>query len=156
MTNGTAAAMLLADLVLGQENPWEELYSPRRLDLGTVAGRMVAQSARQAVDFLGGHLHLPGSHDPADVAAGEARIIQRGWMKVAIYRDPAGEVHAVSPICTHLQCVVRWNSAETSWDCPCHGSRFDPDGRVLHGPAVKPLSAVDLETGIPLDVEEGG
>ena len=91
-----------------------------------------------------------------NVAAGEARIIQRGWMKVAVYRDPAGEVHAVSPICTHLQCVVRWNSAETSWDCPCHGSRFDPDGRVLHGPAVKPLSAVDLETGIPLDVEEGG
>lgn len=154
MTNGTVAAMLLTDLVLGHANPWEELYSPRRVELITNAGRMVAAGARSAAAFLGGHLRLPGSHDPADVPNGEARIIQRGWMKVALYRDHAGVAHAVSPICTHLQCVVRWNSAETSWDCPCHGSRFDPDGRVLHGPAVKDLPAVDLHTGIPVEIEE--
>jgi glycine/D-amino acid oxidase-like deaminating enzyme/nitrite reductase/ring-hydroxylating ferredoxin subunit len=153
MTNGTAAAMLLADLVRGIDNPWSELYSPRRLDLAAAAG-VIADSARHAAAFIAGHLRVPGTHDPADVAPGDARIIQRGWMKVAVYRDPAGAVHAVSPICTHLQCVVRWNNAETSWDCPCHGSRFDVDGRVLQGPAVKGLSEVDLETGIPLDVEE--
>jgi Rieske Fe-S protein len=99
---------------------------------------------------------LPGSHDVADIAPGEARIIQRGWTKVGVYRDPLGKLHAVSPICTHLQCVVRWNSAETSWDCPCHGSRFGPDGYVLQGPAVKNLPVIDLRSGPPLELAERG
>jgi nitrite reductase/ring-hydroxylating ferredoxin subunit len=147
--------MLLTDLIQGHENPWEELYSPRRVDLIPNAGRMMADGARAAAAFIGGHLRLPGSHDTADIAPGEARIIQRGWMKVGVYRDQVGNIHAVSPICTHLQCVVRWNNAETSWDCPCHGSRFDPDGHVLQGPAVKSLPIVDLRTGIPLELAEG-
>lgn len=155
MTNGTAAAMLLADLVQGHDNPWENLYSPRRLELIPNVGRMMADGARTAAAFIGGHLRLAGSHDPADIPPGEARIIQQGWMKVGVYRDPLGKLHAVSPICTHLQCVVRWNNAETSWDCPCHGSRFDPDGCVLQGPAVKDLPVIDLRTGIPLELAEG-
>jgi glycine/D-amino acid oxidase-like deaminating enzyme/nitrite reductase/ring-hydroxylating ferredoxin subunit len=155
MTNGTAAAMLLADLIQGHDNPWEHLYSPRRLELIPSVGRMMVDGARTAAAFLGGHLRYPGSHDPADIPPGEARIIQRGWMKVGVYRDPLGKLHAVSPICTHLQCVVRWNNAETSWDCPCHGSRYDPDGCVLQGPAVKNLPVVDLHIGIPLELAEG-
>lgn len=152
MTNGTAAAMLLSDLVSGHDNPWEHLYSPRRFELIPSAGRMMADGARTAAAFLGGHLRLPGSHDPAEIPPGEARIIARGWTKVGVYRDLLGKLHAVSPICTHLKCVVRWNNAETSWDCPCHGSRFDPDGRVLQGPAVKDLPVINLpsETGLDL------
>lgn len=155
MTNGTAAAMLLADLIQGHDNPWEHLYSPQRLELLPNAGRIMADGARTAAAFIGGHLRLPGIHDPANIAPGEARIIQKGWRKVGVYRDPLGKLHAVSPICTHLQCVVRWNSAETSWDCPCHGSRYDPDGCVLQGPAVKNLPTIDLGTGIPLELAEG-
>jgi glycine/D-amino acid oxidase-like deaminating enzyme/nitrite reductase/ring-hydroxylating ferredoxin subunit len=154
MTNGTAAAMLISDLIQGHDNPWEELYSPRRVELISSAGRIMRDGARTAAAFIGGHLRLPGSHDPADIAPGEARIIQQGWMKVGAYRDPAGRLHVVSPICTHLRCVVRWNTAETSWDCPCHGSRFDPDGCVLQGPAVRDLPTVNLSTGIPLALLE--
>jgi glycine/D-amino acid oxidase-like deaminating enzyme/nitrite reductase/ring-hydroxylating ferredoxin subunit len=152
MTNGTAAAMLVTDLIQGRDNPWEELYSPRRVEVISNAGRMAAEGARTAATIIGGHLRFPGSDDPADIAPGEARIIQQGWTKVGAYRDLAGTLHVVSPICNHLSCVVRWNTAETSWDCPCHGSRFDPDGCVLQGPAVKDLPNIDLRTGIPLPV----
>jgi nitrite reductase/ring-hydroxylating ferredoxin subunit len=154
MTNGTAAALLLADLVQGHDNPWEHLYSPRRLELIPNFGRVMADGARTAAAFVGGHLRRPGSHDPTDIPPGEARIIQRGWTKVGVYRDLLGKLHAVSPVCTHLRCVVRWNNAETSWDCPCHGSRFDPDGRVLQGPAVKNLPVIDLRTDSALELAE--
>ncbi|MFV8754521.1 FAD-dependent oxidoreductase [Nannocystaceae bacterium ST9] len=150
MTNGTAAAMLLADRMQGRANPWEELYSPRRIERISSVGHLLADGARAAAGFIGGHLDLSGSHEPDDVEPGQAAILQRGWTKVAAYRDPSGTLHTVSPICTHLGCVVAWNNAETSWDCPCHGSRFDPDGHVLQGPATKNLRLVDLRTGIPL------
>jgi glycine/D-amino acid oxidase-like deaminating enzyme/nitrite reductase/ring-hydroxylating ferredoxin subunit len=155
MTNGTAAAMLLADLVQGHDNPWENLFSPARLELLPNVGHVMVDGARTAAAFLGGHLRVPGTDDPATIAPGEARIIQQGWMKVGVYRDPLGKLHAVSPICTHLKCVVQWNNAEASWDCPCHGSRFDPDGCVLEGPAVKNLPVIELRTGLPFELAEG-
>jgi Rieske Fe-S protein len=79
-----------------------------------------------------------------DVPAGEARVLpERGTGRMGVYRDPDGGVHAVSIRCTHQGCILRFNAAETSWDCPCHGSRFDVDGAVLEGPAVKPLERRD-------------
>jgi Rieske Fe-S protein len=79
-----------------------------------------------------------------EVPPGEGRIVSRAGQKIAVYRDDAGRVHAVSPVCTHLGCHVRWNRAERSWDCPCHGSRYDPDVGVLDGPASKPLPGRDV------------
>jgi Rieske Fe-S protein len=73
------------------------------------------------------------------LAPGQAGIVRRGASKVAAYREEDGTLHTVSAVCTHLGCQVKWNEAERSWDCPCHGSRFDPTGRVIQGPAVKDL-----------------
>jgi glycine/D-amino acid oxidase-like deaminating enzyme/nitrite reductase/ring-hydroxylating ferredoxin subunit len=154
MTNGTASAMLLSDLIQGRRNPWKELYTPRRADILPNAGKLVAEGVSMAARFAGDHLRLPSSSDVADLAPGNARIIRRGLKKVGVYRDLVGNLHAVSAACTHMQCIVRWNNAETSWDCPCHGSRFDPDGHVLQGPAVKNLATVDLRIEVPGELTE--
>ena len=143
MTNGTAAALLLSDLVLGRENPWKDLYDPSRT--GAVA--MVAAVAKDAVHEAKDVLAVdPATTDHGgNLAPGEARVESWGFDKYASYRDPSGRLFTVSAVCTHLGCIVRWNPAETSWDCPCHGSRFDPTGRVLHGPATRPLPTTDDE-----------
>jgi glycine/D-amino acid oxidase-like deaminating enzyme/nitrite reductase/ring-hydroxylating ferredoxin subunit len=145
MSNGVAAAMLLTDLVLGRPNPWQGLYDPARR-------RVRSSLAGLAHDAVGGVRNLLGRHDPdsggrsaSEVPVGEGRVLTRGIEKVAVHRDEDGALHAVSAVCTHLQCIVRWNAAERSWDCPCHGSRFDPRGRVIHGPALTDLPPVDLE-----------
>jgi Rieske Fe-S protein len=83
--------------------------------------------------------------EASSVPRGEGRVIDMGIDNVAVYRDDDGVLHAVSAVCTHLQCIVAWNSAERSWDCPCHGSRFDASGRVIQGPARSDLPAVDVE-----------
>ena len=80
----------------------------------------------------------------ADLAPGEAAVLVEGAERVAVYRDEAGAVHAVSPVCTHMGCTVTWNTAETTWDCPCHGSRFTCDGAVIQGPAVKDLEPKEV------------
>jgi len=89
-----------------------------------------------AKDFLS-----PGAKED-DIPRGEGRVIRRGLQKIAAYRDESGTLHCSSALCTHLKCVVGWNSAEKSWDCPCHGSRFDPKGKVLNGPAIDDLEQV--------------
>jgi Rieske Fe-S protein len=85
-----------------------------------------------------------------EVPAGEGRILRMSRRKVAAYRDAGGRIQLCSAICTHLQCVVAWNSAEETWDCPCHGSRFHPDGRVISGPAEEALTPLSPSTGRPL------
>jgi Rieske Fe-S protein len=143
MTNGTAAGMLLADLVLGRENPWRELFDPTR---GFVSSSVVGL-ARDALvgvkDLMGGYGPKVAVKELRSVPRGEGRVVDRGLEKVAAYRDDGGTLHCVSAVCTHLQCVVRWNGADRSWDCPCHGSRFDVEGRVVQGPALTDLPRVD-------------
>ncbi|MDQ3673006.1 MAG: Rieske 2Fe-2S domain-containing protein, partial [Gemmatimonadota bacterium] len=80
--------------------------------------------------------------DYREIAAGEGAVVGRGRGKLAVYRDKEGTIHARSAICPHLYCIVAWNPAERSWDCPCHGSRFDPYGKVVNGPAIVGLSPV--------------
>ena len=81
----------------------------------------------------------------AELAPGEASIAEWEGQKVALYKDEQGKIHAVDPVCPHAKCIVAWNSAERSWDCPCHGSRFTPDGDLLNGPATKGLQQVKWE-----------
>lgn len=143
MTQGTTAALLFADWVMGRTNALTELYDP--FGAARVAGDLknrefLALQAHVTKHFVGDRL---AKGDAADLQPGEGRIVSKGLRKLAVSKDASGTVRTLNATCTHMGCVVAWNPLETSWDCPCHGSRFDVDGKVLHGPAVKPLEPVD-------------
>jgi Rieske Fe-S protein len=137
LTGGTMAAMQLTERLTGQGG--SGVFSPHRFSPRGLP-QLAQLQARVATDMVGDRL-MPGqASSAADVPAGEARVIRSGTERTGVYRDTDGGLHAVSMRCTHLGCLVRFNAAETSWDCPCHGSRFDVDGGVLEGPAVDPLA----------------
>ena len=141
MTHGTIAGMLLTDLLQGRKNDWEELYSPSRVTL-----RALPEYAHENINVAGQYADLvtPGEIDsPEDVARGEGGVMRHGLSKIAVYRDESGRVHTLSAICKHLGCIVAWNSTEKTWDCPCHGSRYDAYGRVYQGPANSNLEPVE-------------
>lgn len=145
MTHGTIAGMLLTDLVTGRANDWATLYDPHRVSLrAQPIEEFVKENADVALRFVKDHL-WPDSTNANDLAPGEGKIIRRGVHKIAAYRDNDGALHECSAPCTHLECVVGWNSAEKTWDCPCHGSRFDPYGKVINGPAVSDLKPVQVD-----------
>ena len=143
MTNGTLARMMISDLILEIANPWAELYDPSRLKLRASAGTLVKEGFNAARHFIGDRL-ASGAASPAEIPPGEGGIVDVDGAKVAVYKDEQGRLHGVSPVCTHMKCLVGWNSAEKSWDCPCHGSRFSAMGKVIHGPAVEDLQPKDL------------
>jgi glycine/D-amino acid oxidase-like deaminating enzyme/nitrite reductase/ring-hydroxylating ferredoxin subunit len=143
MTHGTIAGILLADLALGRENPWAKLYDPKRVSLrATPVMEMAKHNLDVVVQYAKGWLS-PDTKGVDDLAPGEGRVVRRGARKVAVYKDATGRVHEKSAVCTHLKCIVEWNGAEKSWDCPCHGSRFDAYGEVLNGPAIMALEDVE-------------
>ena len=141
MTHGTIAGILLTDLIMGRSNPWEKLYDPKRASVRSAKtyAKENLNVAAQYRDYI-----TPGEVKSADeIPRGMGKVIRRGLHKIACYRDDAGQVHERSAVCTHLACIVDWNSTEKSWDCPCHGSRFDPFGKVLNGPAIADLGPVE-------------
>jgi glycine/D-amino acid oxidase-like deaminating enzyme/nitrite reductase/ring-hydroxylating ferredoxin subunit len=144
MTFGTVGAMIVTDLLTGVANPWAELFDHQR-----------ARPHMTTREFITENLHFPAHLVPdrltsldveakstEEVRSGEGKIIKVDGRKIAAYRDDAGTLHCVSPVCTHMKCDVAWNGAEKTWDCPCHGSRFTPDGDVLNGPAHAPLERI--------------
>lgn len=145
MTGGTVAGMVLSDAILKRSNLWAWLYDPGRVKAASSARSLLSESLDVGRRFATDRLVRPRRDPAGEVGPGEAKVVRAGTEPVAVYRDPAGRLHAVSAVCSHLGCVVGWNDSEGSWDCPCHGSRFDPDGRVLHGPAVADLDAKSLE-----------
>jgi Rieske Fe-S protein len=148
MTHGTIAGMLLRDLILGRENRWAHLYDPGRLSL-----RAAGELAKENLNFVSKYIDYVTGGDVGsvdEIPPNEGAVVRRGLAKVAAFRDPSGVLHEMSAVCTHLGCIVHWNSAEKSWDCPCHGSRFDKYGRVITGPAKK-----DLEQKETADVTHG-
>jgi glycine/D-amino acid oxidase-like deaminating enzyme/nitrite reductase/ring-hydroxylating ferredoxin subunit len=142
MTNGTVAAMVLSDLIAGRENPHAEHFDPNRARVRS-APKFAQMNLLVGMHFVGDRLMPADASSADDVPPGEARVVRSGLGKVGVYRDEDGGLHAVSLRCTHLGCLTKWNDAERSWDCPCHGSRFDPDGNVLAGPATRPLERRD-------------
>ncbi|MCU1373607.1 MAG: FAD-dependent oxidoreductase [Actinomycetia bacterium] len=138
MTNGTAAAMILADAVTGTEHPWAWVFDSTRFELARSARTFVRENAVVATRFVGDKVATLRRPKADDLGEGEGGIVDLDGHKVAAYRGPDG-LHCVSARCTHLGCEVRFNTAEATWDCPCHGSRFDVEGRVLEGPAVRDL-----------------
>jgi len=140
MTHGTIAGMLLTDLILGRRNPWASLYDPSRKSL-RAAGTFLQENLNVARQY-GSWLTSGDVSSTDQVARGAGAILRRGLTKVAVYRDQAGQLHELSAVCPHLGCIVEWNSNENSWDCPCHGSRFDCNGKVMNGPANSDLPAI--------------
>ncbi|MFI6393165.1 FAD-dependent oxidoreductase [Nonomuraea sp. NPDC050540] len=143
MSNGVMAGLLLSTLITGGESPWSEIYDPRRLHPLREAGPAVKAQTAVVRHFVADRLAVPDSGDVTDLPRGQGAVIKTDGELRAVYRDTDGALHAVSAICTHLRCVVAFNEAERSWECPCHGSRFDVDGAVLQGPAVHPLPPVE-------------
>ncbi|MBI3255985.1 MAG: FAD-dependent oxidoreductase [Candidatus Andersenbacteria bacterium] len=141
ITFGTVAALLITDLVLGKKHAWEKLYKPSRLSLAAL-GKLMKFGISNARHVFIDRFKSAAAGQPEDLAVGEGRIMKVDGKKMAVYKDKAGKVSKLSPICTHAGCVVQFNSAEATWDCPCHGSRFTGEGKVLVGPAVEDLKKV--------------
>jgi glycine/D-amino acid oxidase-like deaminating enzyme/nitrite reductase/ring-hydroxylating ferredoxin subunit len=145
MTGGTLGGMILADLILGVENPWAELYDANRLKVRGAATMFVKENAKAALHWAGDGLARGDASRVGAVAPGEGAIVRVHTERVAVYCDEQGTLHTLSPVCTHLACYVNWNRAEKTWDCPCHGSRFSGEGEVIQGPAVRDLPPVDVD-----------
>lgn len=140
MTHGTIAGMLISDLILGRDNPWEALYNPSRVSLKALK-EFAKENINVALEY--GQWVTPGEVSSEDeIARGSGAILRRGLSKVAVYRDTAGKLHELSAVCPHLGCIVAWNEVEKSWDCPCHGSRFSKEGKVINGPAISDLPKI--------------
>jgi Rieske Fe-S protein len=141
LTYGTLAAHLLAELIAGRENAWEKIYSPGRVNL-----RATTTFVKENFDVMAQFTDwiTPGEvASSREILRGTGAILRDGTSKQAVYCDAEGVVHKFSAVCPHMGCLVSWNHAEHTWDCPCHGSRFAPKGQVLNGPstgALKPAA----------------
>jgi Rieske Fe-S protein len=128
-------------LIVEGSSKWESVYAPDRTPPAGLANYVNENltAVKNFAEYL-----LPGEiTSPGDLNPGEGGILRDGLSKLAVCRDKSGQVHTHSASCTHLGCIVHWNSTEQCWDCPCHGSQFAPDGTVLNGPAMKPLAQKD-------------
>ena len=144
MSNSTAAAMILSDLLLKKENPWADVFNPSRFTPKASATQFVMQGADVTANYVTRALTLPTKH-MEDIACGEGKIVNHEGEKIGIYKDSEQKLHAVSPICTHMGCQLKWNDVEKSWDCSCHGSRFTYQGEVIEGPTVKALETYTIK-----------
>lgn len=143
MTHCTAGAIAVTDMIMGRSNAWADIYDPARK-----ATHGLGEFVKEQANTLSQYRDLVTGGDVSDtdrIRPGEGAILRQGTTKLAVYRDDASRLHVRSAVCTHLGCVVAWNPAEKSWDCPCHASRFDVDGQVLHGPAGSPLAEAKLD-----------
>ena len=140
ITHGTIAGMLLRDLIVGRDNPWVTLYDPAR-KTPAATDTFARENRKVAGEYA--HWLTPGEVSTVEeIKPGMGAVIHRGSSTFAVSRDDEGSLHACSAVCSHLGCIVSWNSTEHTWDCPCHGSRFTPDGKLLNGPALGPLEKV--------------
>jgi nitrite reductase/ring-hydroxylating ferredoxin subunit len=147
LSGGIMAGSLLCGLITGRPPEWADLYDPRRLaSVAREGTSFLKHQAHVARHFVGDRLTAAtsGPASPEDLAPGEGAVLRVDGRQCAVHRDAQGDLHAVSARCTHLGCLVAFNRAEQTWECPCHGSRFAPDGRIVQGPAVRPLEHRDI------------
>jgi len=133
IVGGTIGGILITDLILDRQNPWQALYEPSRKTL-RAAGEFVREAANVAAQYAQ-WVTAGDVESVEEIGNDSGAVIRRGASKVAVYRDATGALHEKSAVCPHLGCIVAWNSVEKSWDCPCHGSRFGKFGDVINGPA---------------------
>ena len=137
MTHGTIAGILLTDLIMGRQNEWQSIYEPSRITF-----KALPQFAKENLNVAMQYTDLLVAGDVRsvdEIKPGVGAVLSRGLSKVAVYRDSQGETHELSAVCRHLGCIVNWNTSENTWDCPCHGSRYDALGKVIQGPANSDL-----------------
>ena len=146
MTYSTVAARLLSNMILKADNPYSELFNPNRIKPIAGFSNFVKENADVVKQYFTGFFSKEELKSLSDLAPGEGKVVHFEKHSVALSKDDAHNLHAISPVCSHLKCTVVWNNTERSWDCPCHGARYDMDGKVLTGP-----SDTDLEkTGLKL------
>jgi glycine/D-amino acid oxidase-like deaminating enzyme/nitrite reductase/ring-hydroxylating ferredoxin subunit len=138
LSSATFGARIICDLIAGRENPWAARFDPSRIGVRGLP-KLAQMNAKVAANFVGSRVIPTVTKAISDLPRGEARVVRDGLGKTGVFRGEDGKIHALSLRCTHLGCLLRFNPAERSWDCPCHGSRFDVDGAVLEGPATSPL-----------------
>ncbi|KLJ01664.1 FAD-dependent oxidoreductase [Luteimonas sp. FCS-9] len=149
ITHGTLGGLLIADLIQGRDNPWIELYDPGRKPFRS-GGAWMRENANAALQFRD-WIKPADAAAPDDIARGTGAVLRRGLRRVAVYRAGDDSLHAHDARCPHMGCVVRWSTEEKSWDCPCHGSRFDArTGAILNGPTDRPLAPCTLD-GEPVE-----
>jgi glycine/D-amino acid oxidase-like deaminating enzyme/nitrite reductase/ring-hydroxylating ferredoxin subunit len=136
---GSLAGMIISDLILGRDNRWSELFDPHRFTPLKSAKRLVKENFHVASHLLKDYVGGAEADTVEEVPRGEGRIVALDGEKLAVYRSPDNKLSVLSPVCPHMKCMVHFNAAETSWDCPCHGSRFRTDGSVIEGPAYQGL-----------------
>jgi Rieske Fe-S protein len=139
MTFGTLAGMMISEAILGRQNPWTDLFDPARRVLARDVWRYVTENKDYPYYLMRDRFAGAETRQDRTIERGHGKILERNGAKVAAFRDDAGALTVRSAICSHMGCVVTWNPAERTWDCPCHGSRFTTDGEVLSGPAQAPL-----------------
>lgn len=143
MTYGTISGMLITDGILGKKHPCEELFDPGRVKITGDITNVLGLNVQIGTAFVGDRVSK--HEDFSTIKPGEAGISTCDGRRCAVYKDETGKAYSVSPVCTHMGCYIRWNDAERTWDCPCHGSRFKADGRMIHGPAVRDLEKIVKE-----------
>jgi glycine/D-amino acid oxidase-like deaminating enzyme/nitrite reductase/ring-hydroxylating ferredoxin subunit len=154
MTGGTVAAQILAEEIEGRTHPFGEVFAATRVRPLASARAYVRENADVAKHLVMDRFRAPSPEVLSGLAAGEGRVIQSEGGPLAVYRAPTGHLSACSAVCTHLGCMVSWNTAEKTWDCPCHGSRYDAFGEVLNGPAIQPLERRNVITADMDEAEE--
>ncbi|MFN2397592.1 MAG: FAD-dependent oxidoreductase [Gemmatimonadaceae bacterium] len=143
MTFGTLAGMMARDAALGRENPWRDLFEVNRTKVRGGTWDYLKENKDYLYYMVRDRLAGPEGKSLRGLRRGQGKILEIKGERVAAFRDSRGSVTLRSPVCTHMGCLVQWNEAEATWDCPCHGSRFRPNGEVLAGPAESPLEARD-------------
>ncbi|CAN5718360.1 FAD-dependent oxidoreductase [soil metagenome] len=157
MTFGVVAAQILTDAILARENPYRDLFHATRIKPLAAVATFVTENVDFPAHLVGDAFSGGDVESVEDVPIASGRLVRVKGRLLAVYRDDHDRVHAMSSICTHMKCRVKWNSAETSWDCPCHGARFDARGKVLNGPALTDLESVDIDEPIvamPIPISE--
>jgi glycine/D-amino acid oxidase-like deaminating enzyme/nitrite reductase/ring-hydroxylating ferredoxin subunit len=143
MMLGSIAGKLLSDLVRKRPNKYQDLFSPSRIKPVDGFSEFIKENADVAYRFVKDRFHIHETDSLKRLQAGTGRVVEVDGEKIAAYRDEQGTIHALSPVCTHAACIVNWNGEEKSWDCPCHGARYDIHGHVLTGPATKNLLRIN-------------
>ncbi|MDP9079652.1 MAG: FAD-dependent oxidoreductase [Bacteroidota bacterium] len=149
MMLGSIAGKILCDLVRKRPNRYADLFDPCRIKPVDGFAEFVKENADVAYHFVADRIGIKETDSLKRLQPGTGKVVEIDGEKIAAYRDEKGHIHALSPVCTHAKCIVNWNNEEKSWDCPCHGARYDIDGRVLTGPATKDLAKINSDETKP-------
>lgn len=145
MTYSSVAALLLTDMILNRDSAYIKLFDPNRIKPIAGFSNFIKENADVVKQLVGKWFSKEKIQQLADLAPGEGKLIRFEGQPIALYKDEDGSLHAVDPVCTHMKCTVSWNTSEKTWDCPCHGTRYSFDGKLLTGPATTDLEKIELK-----------